>query len=146
MQHWIGACVVVVVLLVDVVVVLLVDVVVELVVVVAPTGQVGRPASPVQVQRNALHWSVTFFAQVIEGGDPHAAAISSLQALFLSHLPNWGLSAVAEDERKTPTANVTVANKRAALLVVPVIAESPVAVSRSPYPYPSPHDPYTTAR
>src|SRR5262249_40512434 len=187
MKNGIGACVSVVVLLVDGVVVVLVDVVVELVVVdvvvelvvllvvelvvvevvllvvelvvvevvllvvelvvvVAPTGQVGRPASPVQVQRNALHWSVTFFAQVIEGGDPHAAAISSLQALFLSHLPNWGLSAVAEDERKTPTANVTVANKRAALLVVPVIAESPVAVSRSPYPYPSPHDPYTTAR
>jgi hypothetical protein len=153
MQHWIGASVVVVVLLVDVVVVLLVDVVVELVVdvvvvvvavvlvvlvelevvvvelvvVVAPTGQTGRPSSPVQVQRPSLHWVVMFFAQLVplELG-PHAARISSLQAVFLSHLPL--LSAIAEGETKTPAASVTAANVTTTFVIVLVIVEPPVAV------------------
>jgi hypothetical protein len=160
-QHWMFGAVVVVVLLVVVLVVeelvvaavLLVVVevvvlvvaalvlVVELVVVVEPTGQRGRPASPVQVQRRSLHCLVMFFAQLLplELG-PHASLTSSAQATFLSHLPLS--SAIAEEETKTPTANATVANKTAALLVVPVIAELPpwpLPVS----PYPSPHDPPT---
>jgi hypothetical protein len=160
-QHWMFGAVVVVVLLVVVLVVeelvvaavLLVVVevvvlvvaalvlVVELVVVVEPTGQRGRPASPVQVQRRSLHCLVMFFAQLLplELG-PHASLTSSAQATFLSHLPLS--SAIAEEETKTPPANATVANKTAALLVVPVIAELPpwpLPVS----PYPSPHDPPT---
>ncbi len=87
MQHWIAPGVLVVVV-----------VVVEVLVV---TGHSGSPGSPVQVQRNALHWSVMFFAQLMEGWGPHASLISSLQAVVLSHLPP--LSAIAEEETKTPT-------------------------------------------
>jgi len=123
-QHWIGASVVVVVLLVDVVVavvLVVVDVVVE--VVVEPTGQRGRPASPVQVQRNALHCFVMFLAQLVplELG-PHASLTSSLQAKFLSHLPL--LSAIAEEERKTPTPSATAANNLTTAFLV--IVESPI--------------------
>ena len=155
-QHWMFGAVVVVVLLVVVLVVEelvvaavllvvvevvvlvvgLVVLVVELVVVVEPTGQRGRPASPVQVQRRSLHCLVMFLAQLVplELG-PHASRTSSAQATFLSHLPLS--SAIAEEETKTPTANATVANKIAALLVVPVIAESPVAVTRFPVSIPA---------
>jgi hypothetical protein len=160
MQHWIGASVVVVVLLVVVVVVLLVDVVVELVVdvvelvvdvvevvvvvvlvvvvelvvvevvvvelvvVVAPTGQTGRPASPVQVQRRSLHWVVMFLAQLVplELG-PHAARISSLQAVFLSHLPLS--SAIAEEGTKSPAASAIAANVTTTFVIVLVIAGPP---------------------
>jgi hypothetical protein len=110
MQHWIAPGVlVVVVVVVDVVVV---------------TGHSGSPGSPVQVQRNALHWSVTFFAQLIEGWGPHASLISSLQAVVLSHLPLW--SAIAEEETKTPTPSATAAkNVTTAFLV---IVEPPMAV------------------
>jgi hypothetical protein len=84
----------------------------------------GRSGSPVQVQRNALHWSVMFFAQLMEGWGPHASLISSLQAVVLSHLPL--LSAIAEEERKTPTPSATAAkNVTTAFLV---IVEPPVAV------------------
>jgi hypothetical protein len=167
MQHWIGASVVVVVLLVDVVVVLLVDVVVELVVdvvvvvvavvlvvlvelvlvelvvvevvvvglvvVVAPTGQTGRPSSPVQVQRRSLHWVVMFFAQLVplELG-PHAARISSLQAVFLSHLPL--LSAKAEEETKTPAASATAANVTTTFVIVLVIVGPPCGRSHCATP------------
>src|SRR5215475_6083757 len=76
-----------------------------------------RPGSPVQVQRNALHWSVMFFAQLIEGLGPHASLISSLQAVVLSHLPL--LSAIAEEETKTPTPSATAAkNVTTAFLVI----------------------------
>jgi hypothetical protein len=79
-------------------------VVVELLVVVE-LGQLGRPGSPVQVQSCALHWSVMFFAQLSEGLGPHALLISSLQAVSLSQLP--ALSAIAEEETKTPTPSAT---------------------------------------
>jgi hypothetical protein len=69
-------------------------VVVEVEVVVAPTGQPGRPGSPVQVHCIALHWLITLSTQLLAGWGPHAALISSLQAVFLSHLPL--LSAIAE--------------------------------------------------
>jgi hypothetical protein len=110
-----------VVLVVEVVEVLVVEVVVlvvELVVVVvAPTGQRGRPGSPVQVQRNALHWSVMLLTQLFEGLGPHASLISSLQAVVLSHLPL--LSAIAEEETKTPTPSATAAkNVTTAFLVI----------------------------
>jgi hypothetical protein len=119
---------VVVDVVVDVVaaVVLVVDVVVE-VVVLEPTGQGGRPASPVQVQRCALHWVVMFFAQLVPlllG--PHAARISSLQAVFLSHLPLS--SAIAGEERKTPTPSATAANN--VTIAFLVIVEPPI----SPFP------------
>jgi hypothetical protein len=119
---------VVVVLVVEVVVVLVVEVVVlvvELVVVVvAPTGQRGRPGSPVQVQERALHWSITLLSQLLEGWGPHASLISSLQAVTLSHLPL--LSAIAEEETKTPTPSATAAkNVTTAFLV---IVEPPMAV------------------
>jgi hypothetical protein len=112
------AAVVLVVEVVEVLVVEVVVLVVELVVVVvAPTGQRGRPGSPVQVQRNALHWLIRFFAQLIEGLGPHASLISSLQAVVLSHLPL--LSAIAEEETKTPTPSATAAkNVTTAFLVI----------------------------
>jgi len=92
-------------------------VVVELVVV---TGQRGRPASPVQVQEPALHWSIRLLTQLLEGWGPHASPISSLQAVFVSHRPLW--SAIAEEETKTPAPSATAANVTTALRV---IAEPP---------------------
>ena len=142
-QHWMFGAVVVVVLLVVVLVVaalvLVVEVVVVLVVaavvlvvelvvvVVAPTGQRGRPASPVQVQRNSLHCFVMFFAQLVPLAlGPHASLISSLQAVFLSHLPL--LSAIAEEERKTPTPSATAAKNVATAFLV---------IVEPPWPFPS---------
>jgi len=132
---------VVVVLVVDVVVVLLVVVVLGVVVVVVvvdvvvevlePTGQRGRPASPVQVQRNALHCFVMFFAQLVPLAlGPHASLISSLQAVFLSHLPLS--SAIAEEERKTPTPSATAANNLTTAFLV--IVEPPIFSVPSPSP------------
>jgi len=97
-------------------------VVVEVEVVVAPTGQRGRPGSPVQVHCIALHWLITLFTQLMAGWGPHAALISSLQAVFLSHLPL--LAAIAEEETKTPTPSATTANVTTTLLVI-VIVELP---------------------
>src|SRR5262249_2235417 len=98
------------------VVVLVVELVVE------PTGQRGRPASPVHVQRCALHWLVMFLAQLKSKG-AHASLISSLQAVNGSHLPP--LSALAEEETKTPAASATLANMTAAPLDNLVIARAP---------------------
>jgi len=128
-QHWMFGAVVVVVLLVVVLVVELVvvevEVVVLVVVVVAPTGQRGRPRSPVQVQRCALHWFVMLVMQLSEGRNPHASLISSPQAMKGSHLKK--LSAIAEEERKTPTP--TAANNVTTAFLV--IAGSPL------WPFPS---------
>jgi hypothetical protein len=132
-QHWMFGAVVVVVLLVVVLVVELVVVEVEVVVlvvelvvvVVPPTGQRGRPRSPVQVQRCALHWFVMLVMQLSEGKNPHASLISSPQAMKGSHLKK--LAAIAEEERKTPTP--TAANNVTTAFLV--IAGSPL------WPFPS---------
>jgi hypothetical protein len=99
-------------------------VVVEVEVVVAPTGQRGRPGSPVQVHCLALHWLITLSTQLFEAWGPHAALISSLQAVLLSHLP--ALSAIAEEDRKTPTPSATTANNLTTAFLV--IGEPPIAV------------------
>jgi len=57
-----------------------------------------------------------FFAQLMEGWGPHASLISSLQAVVLSHLPP--LSAIAEEETKTPAPSATAANVTTALRVI----------------------------
>jgi hypothetical protein len=59
-----------------------------------------------------------FFAQSLKKPrGPHAAMISSLQDVNLSHLPM--LSAIAEEERKTPTPSTTAAhNVTTAFLVI----------------------------
>src|SRR5262245_18503942 len=86
------------------------------VVVVAASGQRGRAGSPVQVQEPALHWLIRLSTQLLEGWGPHAALISSLQAVTLSQLPLW--SAIAEEETKTPTPSATAANATTALRVI----------------------------
>jgi len=88
--------------------------------VVVVTGHSGSPGSPVQVQERALHWLITVFAQLPEGWGPHASLISSLQAAFVSHLPL--LSAIAEEETKTPAPSATAAN---VTTTRPVIVEPP---------------------
>src|SRR5262245_22017280 len=114
MQHWIPGVLVVVVVVVEVLVVV--------------TGQVGRPASPVQVQRDALHGSVMVFMQLPVGLGPHVALISSAQDVRVSHLPL--LSASAEEERKTPTPSATAAKNATTAFLV--IVEAPLC---GPVPY-----------
>ena len=82
----------------------------------------GRPGSPVQVQRNALHGSVMVFMQLPVGLGPHVALISSAQDVRVSHLPL--LSAIAEEERKTPTPSATAANNVTTAFLV--IVEPPI--------------------